>query len=87
MNILLSLICRGVIGPLAEPDVCSDGRSALAGVQKADEHGQQRSHRLGVLQVHLCFHLVRSDRAEPTEKGVKVLILFYYAYICDFIIL
>lgn len=71
LNILLCLIPWGVIGPLAEPDVCSYGGGALAAVQETDEDGERGSYRLDVLQVHLRLHLVRRDttvrRAEKRD--------------------
>lgn len=61
INIFLSLIHWSIIGPLAEPDVCTNGSSALAAIQETNKQWQQGSHSLDILQVHFGFHLIGSD--------------------------
>lgn len=65
-DILLGHVLSCVIGPLAQPDVGSDGGSTLAAVQETDEEGQQRPYCLGILPEHLALHL-RTGRIGQLE--------------------
>lgn len=65
-DILLSHVLSRVIGPLAQPDVGSDGSSVLTAVQETDAEGQQRPYCLDVLPEHLALHL-RTGRIGQLE--------------------